>query len=127
MFAASVRLATSSDTSAPGASSTNQWLISLAKFAVPVVAVHVLSGIATPSTASRRPVIRLFPTCTSAVAMTVKSCDSPVSFRSPKLAVELAASPKELAPSSTPEIDIGTYTPVVVIVTVCVVCELIWP
>jgi hypothetical protein len=32
-----------------------------------------------------------------------------------------------LSPSSTPEIAMGTYTPGVVIVTVCVVCELIWP
>jgi hypothetical protein len=128
MDAVSVMFAISAETSPPAGTSTIHCVRTLAKLLVPVVAEHTVSGRPTPSMARRQPTLLLFPMLTSAVAMTVMSCSEPLSFFRPNVAVVGATKPKLLAVSKVPVIDSGTYTPgVPLAVTVCDVCDDIWP
>jgi hypothetical protein len=121
MSAESVKFATRRLTSSFGASSIIHCVINFAKFAVPVVAVQVVSVIPTPFFASRKPAVRLFPICTSAVATNANSNVSIVPFFTPNDATVGSTNPNEFAVSNTPEIAMGTYTPDVTTSTVCVV------
>lgn len=115
----SVKFAINKLTSSVGANSTNHCVSNFAKFAVPVVAVHVVSVIATPFFASRKPAVLLFPISTSAVATIANSNVSLDAFFAPNDATVGAVIPNEFAVSNTPEILIGTYAPAVAIDTVC--------
>jgi hypothetical protein len=108
MLAVLVRFAIRQDTSPPDGTSTIHCVSTLAKFEVPVVAEQVVSGIATPSIASRQPTDLLLPMLTSAVAITVMSCGSLVLFLRPNVAVVGATNPKLLAVSKVPVIESGT-------------------
>jgi hypothetical protein len=121
MLAASVKFANANVASSPGANSNIHCVINFAKFDVPVVAVQVVSGIEMPFNANRKPAVRLFPICTSAVATNANSSVSIVSFFTPNEPIVGSTNPNEFAVSNTPEIAIGTYTPGVEIATVCVV------